>query len=363
MTIPFANIFQPLIDIFDGVLVFFHDSIGLSWGMSIIALTVCVRAVLVPLTLKQFKSMQGLQRLAPEMKALQEKYRDDKQRLQEETMKLYREHKVNPFSSCLPLIMQLPVFLSLFYMLRKDLKIDICGPEEKIAAVAAQLDKPITQVGCNQVDPGSASFLFINDLTARATGGVLIVLLVLYVGSQLLSSVLMSVTADRNQRMIMMALPFVFVPFIQSFPAGLIVYWITTNLWTVGQQYIIRRTAGLPVRGAPIPSLAGAASRLTSGDRKDDQAKDDRAKDDRVKAAGRKDDRTKDDRVKTAGKDDRKAPAQADASKGEARGRRKRGAVSADGASGSDATTRPAKPRSAPPPPPRRRKKKTGRRR
>ena len=106
-------------------------------------------------------------------------------------------------------------------------------------------------VACNQVDPGSAKFLFIPDLTAHATGWVLAVLLVLYVGSQLLSSVLMSVTADRNQRFIMIALPFVFVPFIQGFPAGLLVYWITTNFWTVGQQYIIRRGAGLPVLGAP----------------------------------------------------------------------------------------------------------------
>ena len=101
------------------------------------------------------------------------------------------------------------------------------------------------------MDPGSAKFLFIPDLTAQATGGVLAVLLVLYVGSQLLSSVLMSVTADRNQRFIMIALPFVFVPFIQGFPAGLLVYWITTNFWTVGQQYVIRRGAGLPVLGAP----------------------------------------------------------------------------------------------------------------
>ena len=160
MTIPFANIFQPLIDIFDAVLQFFHDSAGLSWGMSIIALTVCVRLVLVPLTLKQFKSMQGLQKLAPEMKALQSKYKGDKQRLQEETMKLYREHKVNPFGSCLPLVLQLPVFLSLFYMLRKDLKIDICGPESQIQAVADKLHTSITNVGCQQVDPGSASFLF-----------------------------------------------------------------------------------------------------------------------------------------------------------------------------------------------------------
>ncbi len=330
MTIPFANIFQPLIDVFDAVLVFFHDNVGLSWGMAIIALTVCVRAILVPLTVKQFKSMQGLQKLAPEMKALQEKYKGDKQRLQEETMKLYREHKVNPFGSCLPLVLQLPVFLSLFYMLRKDLKIDICGPEQRIAEVAAKMGTSITNVGCQQVEPGSASFLFIKDLTDNATGGVLAVLLVLYVGSQLLSSVLMSVTADRNQRMIMLALPFVFVPFIQSFPAGLIVYWITTNLWTVGQQYLIRRTAGVPVRGAPGAATTGGLAGLMSG-------------------------RTKDE-----AKDDGKPGVEPDA-KAERPARRGQGAARANG--GADGASRPAKPRSAPPPPPRRRKKKTGRRR
>ena len=243
---------------FDSVLVFFHDSVGLSWGFSIIALTVVVRAALIPLTLKQFKSMQALQRLSPQIKELQAKYKDDRQRLNQEMMKFYQENKVNPFGSCLPLVLQLPVFFSLFYMLRKDLKIDICGPEANIVAVAKEMGKTLTTIGCDQVDPGSASFLFINDLTAKATGGVLAVLLVLYVGSQLLSSVLMSVTADRNQRFIMIALPFVFVPFIQGFPAGLLVYWITTNFWTVGQQYIIRRTAGLPVLGAPGSGTAPA---------------------------------------------------------------------------------------------------------
>jgi YidC/Oxa1 family membrane protein insertase len=318
-TVPIANIFQPLIDVFDAVLVFFHDSVGLSWGFSIIALTVCVRAVLIPLTLKQFKSMQGLQRLAPEIKELQAKYKDDKQRLNQEMMKFYQENKVNPFGSCLPLVMQLPVFLSLFYMLRKDLKIDICGPEARILAAAKEAGKSLTTIGCDQVDPGSASFLFINDLTARATGATLAVLLVLYVGSQLLSSVLMSVTADRNQRFIMIALPFVFVPFIQGFPAGLIVYWITTNLWTVGQQYIIRRTAGLPVRGAPIPT--GASAAVSPSEREKDKPKE-------------------------KGKE-----------KGTGEPRGKPAVTEADGASADRRT-------SAPPRPPRqRRKKKTGRRR
>ncbi|HEX7299315.1 MAG TPA: YidC/Oxa1 family membrane protein insertase [Solirubrobacteraceae bacterium] len=268
---PIANIFQPLIDVFDHVLVFFHDKVGLSWGFSIIALTVCVRAVLIPLTLKQFRSMQSLQRLAPEIKELQAKYKDDKQRLNQEMMKFYQENKVNPFGSCLPLVAQLPVFLSLFYMLRKDLKVDIC-PD--IAQFAAQHGQSVTSVACDQVNPGSAGFLFINDLTDKATGATLAVLLVLYVGSQLLSSVLMSVTADRNQRFIMIALPFVFVPFIQGFPAGLIVYWITTNLWTVGQQYLIRRTAGLPVRGAPLPKGASAAVSPSEQDKAKDKGKE-----------------------------------------------------------------------------------------
>ncbi len=121
--------FSPLISVFQSILVFIHTNITTtSWGLAIVGLTVLIRAVLVPLTLKQFRSMQELQRLAPELKALQEKYKDDKQRQQQEIMGFYKEHKVNPFASCLPLLLQLPVFISLFYMLRTDLKKNICGP-------------------------------------------------------------------------------------------------------------------------------------------------------------------------------------------------------------------------------------------
>jgi len=240
----YIPVFKQLISAFDAVIRFFHDSIGLGWGLSIIALTVCVRAILVPLTIKQFKSMQALQRLAPEIKKLQEKYKDDKQRLNQEMMRFYQENKVNPFGSCLPLLMQMPVFVSLFYMLRKDLKVDICGPKEKILQVAQDHHTTLQNIGCDKVVPGSAKFWFIGDLTHSAAGATLVVLLVLYVGSQLASSLLMSVTADKNQRTMMLALPFVFVIFVHTFPAGLLVYWITTNLWTVGQQYLVRRTVG-----------------------------------------------------------------------------------------------------------------------
>jgi len=120
-----ANIFQPLIDVFESVLKFFHGG-GISWGWSIVLLTVCVRAVLVPLTLRQLRSMQKLQQLSPQLKALQAKYKEDKQRQQQEIMKFYKENNVNPLASCLPLLLQLPVFIGLFYTLRKNLRPDIC---------------------------------------------------------------------------------------------------------------------------------------------------------------------------------------------------------------------------------------------
>src|SRR5919201_5712453 len=170
---PIANILQPLIDVFDAILVFFHDHVGLTWGTSIIALTLVVRSALLPLTLKQFKSMQRLAHLQPEIKKLQERYKHDKERLNQETMKFYRENKVNPFASCLPMVAQFPVFISLFYMLRVDLRHDIC-PDVNPATVAHP--KP-----CGA--GGEAQWFFIHDLTNRATGAVLITLLVLYVAS------------------------------------------------------------------------------------------------------------------------------------------------------------------------------------
>jgi YidC/Oxa1 family membrane protein insertase len=229
--IPAANILQPLIDIANGVLQFFHDSAGLSWGMSIIALTVCTRALLIPLTYRQLKGMRALQALQPQIKEIQAKYKNDRQRMQQEMMRFYQENKVNPFASCIPLIAQLPVFITLFYVLRHELPSDI---------------------GCQAGHCGAeASFLFINDLTAKAVGAELIVLLVLYVGTQLVSGLVMSVTADKSQRIMMGLLPFIFVPFVINFPAGLVLYWITTNFWTIGQQYVIQRVIPAPVAATP----------------------------------------------------------------------------------------------------------------
>jgi YidC/Oxa1 family membrane protein insertase len=241
-----ANVLQPLIDLCDWILRFWHDDVGLSWGASIIGMTAVVRLMILPLTFRGVKGMQDMQRLAPEMQRIKERYKEDKQRQNQEIMKLYQEHKVNPLSSCLPLLLQIPFFISLFYLLRDD-----------------EFERDIE---------GEESFLFIPDLADPATGGVLVALIVIYVVTQLASGMVTAISADRNQRFIILALPFVFVPVIINFESGLLVYWITTNVWTIGQQLVVRRlfpkpepigaaaADGKPAKGEKAPAGAKAAS-------------------------------------------------------------------------------------------------------
>ncbi len=279
---PIANViedaFSPLITLFEHIMVFIHNNIvGGSWGLAIVGLTVLIRAVLVPLTFRQLKGMQEMQRLAPQINALKEKYKDDKQRQQQEMMKFYQENKINPLASCLPLLLQLPVFVSLFYMLRTDLKKHICGNQlvqyynahgsalatkyhaaSSYASVSHLPGKFIEQTSCNTVAPHSAKFLFLPDITNKATGAALIVLILLYVGSQIASTLIATATADANQRRLMLLLPLVFVVILYRYPAGLLVYWITTNLWTIGQQFLIKRHIGplKPPDGDAPPAAA-----------------------------------------------------------------------------------------------------------
>src|ERR1700730_5624604 len=141
-------------------------------------------------------------------------------------------------------------------MLRSDLKKHICGSQlvqhyntvhhTAIAKVSALPAKYIEDTSCQSVAPHSAKFLFLPDITNKATGAALIVLIVLYVGSQLASTLVATATADPNQRRLMLLLPVVFVVILYRYPAGLLVYWITTNLWTIGQQLVIRRYMGPP---------------------------------------------------------------------------------------------------------------------
>ena len=244
---------QFLVDIADKVLVFFHDT-GLSWGGAIIALTVFVRALLIPLTYKQLKGMRALQALQPQIKEIQAKYKNDKQRMQQEMMRFYQENKVNPFASCIPLLAQLPVFITLFYVLQHDLRFDICGQTAKTCSEFAVAQG-------HSAGFFGESFLFIPDLTAKAEGGVLITLLIIYVGTQLVSGMVMALSADKSQRVLMFMLPLIFVPFIISFPAGLILYWITTNIWTIGQQLVIKKVVPPPVHTTPEGAAAIKAAK------------------------------------------------------------------------------------------------------
>jgi len=212
------------------LLVWLHSSIGLSWAWSIVALTIIVRTVLLPLTVRQIHSMQNLQKHAPEMKALQAKYKGDRQRLNEELMKFYKENNINPAASCLPLLAQLPVFISLFFVLR-DFKNKIFPEFQAQGESVADL---------HWLD-------LVPDITARASShwsGFL--LLAIYAISQTTSTLLMSTTMERMQRMLLLFLPLVFLFFILNFPSGLVLYWVTTNLWTTGQGLITRQLMPKP---------------------------------------------------------------------------------------------------------------------
>ena len=218
----FTNPLRPLEHFLQRILIWLHETVGFSWAWSIVVLTVMVRILLVPVTVKQIHSMQSLQAHAPEMKALQQKWKHDKQRQNEELMKFYKENKINPAASCLPIVLQIPIFISLFYVLRHF--------DERVLPLYG----------------GSVDWLHLVDITQPVKDGWGPLLLVIYVASQLSSSYFMSSTMQGAQRILLMVLPVLFVPFILKFPAGLMLYWLTTNLWTTGQGLVTRRLMPKP---------------------------------------------------------------------------------------------------------------------
>jgi YidC/Oxa1 family membrane protein insertase len=221
------SILTPLEDLLTWALEEFHTTFGLTWAWSIIALTLCVRMLLVPLTVRQIHSMQRMQQYLPQMKEIQKRYKADKKKQNEELMKFYREHQINPASSCLPILPQIPIFFALYFVLRN-------------------FDKEIYP----RYPASALDWLhFVPDITANITdhwSGY--VLLVVYVASQISSTWFMPMaTTSPAQRYIFLALPVVFAFFILNppggahFPVGLLLYWVTTNLWTVGQGVVTRQ--------------------------------------------------------------------------------------------------------------------------
>ena len=240
MTLFTIPVFSQLERVMIHVLNFFHSSVGLPWAWSIVATTIVVRMILVPLTIRQIHSMQSLQKHAPQMKEIQKKYKQDRQKQNEELMKFYRENNINPAASCLPMLLQLPVFIALYYTLKHF-----------------QTNFPSSK-------GQDLSFLhFIPSIQAHTTthwGGF--VLLVVYVASQMASSFFMMTTTDKMQRTLFMVMPLFFVFIIARFPAGLVLYWVTTNLWTVGQGLITRRL----VAKTPPPTTERRSSRTPPKD-------------------------------------------------------------------------------------------------
>jgi YidC/Oxa1 family membrane protein insertase len=193
------------------------------------------------------------------MKRIQQKYKHDKQKQQEELMKFYRENKINPAAACLPVLFQFPVFIALYYTLKGFNENFLCttpltSGSTKAARAACDV---VVQTAVHR---GELAWLhFIPNITV-AVSGLGYVLLVVYVASQMASGLFMAPTAQKSQRILFMLLPLVFVFVIAHFPAGLVLYWVTTNLWTVGQGLITRRL----VQRTPAPAVERRSSRTPS---------------------------------------------------------------------------------------------------
>ena len=225
-------VLKPLIEIFVQILIFFYNIVN-NYGIAIILLTIVIRLLLLPLTMKQTKSMHEMQKLQPKLKALQEKYKDNKEKLQEEMMKFYSEHKVNPFGGCLPLLLQMPVFFALFQMLWR--------PKEFLPAAYQQGFTKAVFLGAKLVDnPGK----FLPAPLGSATGSIgqlllpglpYYILVILMVVTTYLPSKMMGGEAQQEKMMLFMS---AFMAFIAlRFPAGVLIYWVTTNILTMIQQY------------------------------------------------------------------------------------------------------------------------------
>jgi len=199
------------------------DRLAGNYGVSIILLTLLIKTVFIPLTHKSYRSMKAMQAIQPQVKALQEKYKNNKEKLSRETMTLYREHKINPLGGCLPMFVQIPFFIAFFNILYTTIEL-----------------RHTPFVG------------WITDLSAKDPYYILPVIMGI---SMFVQQKIQPTTMDPKQARLMMFLPVVFTFFFMNFPAGLVLYWLFNNLFTVTQQYITVKFLTKPsVPGAPAPA-------------------------------------------------------------------------------------------------------------
>jgi YidC/Oxa1 family membrane protein insertase len=228
----------------------FGDDSGWAWGLSIVSLVILIRIALIPLFVKQIKATRNMQALQPKMKAIQERYKNDKQRQSEEMMKLYKETGTNPLSSCLPILAQSPFFFALYHVLSKIAGGDTIGVLDQGLVNSARqayiFGAPIASKfmdSASQVEQLDASLMDVRVVTV-----VMIALMSLsqfYTQRQLMTkNVDLTVKTPfmQQQKMLLYIFPIMFAVFGINFPVGVLVYWLTTNVWTMGQQmYVIHR--------------------------------------------------------------------------------------------------------------------------
>ncbi|MFF3012945.1 membrane protein insertase YidC [Streptomyces sp. NPDC057939] len=229
--------------------IFGADS-GWAWGLSIVSLVILIRICLIPLFVKQIKATRGMQALQPKMKAIQERYKNDKQRQSEEMMKLYKETGTNPLSSCLPILAQSPFFFALYHVLASIANGETIGViNQSLLESARQAHIFGAPLAAKFTDSASkVAELDASITNVRIVTAVMIVLMSLsqfYTQRQLMQkNVDLSVKTPfmQQQKMLMYIFPVIFAVMGINFPVGVLVYWLTTNVWTMGQQmYVINQ--------------------------------------------------------------------------------------------------------------------------
>lgn len=214
---------KPIMELLTTALNFFYAYVG-NYGIAIVLLTIVVRVILLPLTIKQTKAMRDMQKIQPKLRALQQKYKNDKEKLQKEMLKFYSEHKVNPLGGCLPLLLQFPVMIALFWTL-----LDY-EPLKEAVFLGMNLGKAAG-------NPLQAGFWSPPHLI-QVWPYVLLVLLMMV--TTYLPQKMLSTDAQQNRMMLFMTIFMAYIGCI--LPAGVLIYWLTTNIWTIGQQYVTLRS-------------------------------------------------------------------------------------------------------------------------
>ncbi|MFI2201970.1 membrane protein insertase YidC [Streptomyces sp. NPDC020192] len=244
----------------------FGADTGWAWGLSIVSLVILIRICLIPLFVKQIKSTRAMQTLQPEMKKIQERYKNDKQRQSEEMMKLYKETGTNPLSSCLPILAQSPFFFALYHVLNGIASGKTIGVINDSLLASARKAHIFGAPLAAKFKDGSAT---VHALGATVTDVrvVTALMIVLMSASQFYTQrQLMTKNVDttvktpfmQQQKMLMYVFPLMFAVFGINFPVGVLVYWLTTNVWTMGQQmYVIRNnpTPGSKAQAAYLERL------------------------------------------------------------------------------------------------------------